>query len=90
MCSLLKPQEEMAARYELVKQFIDRLAGHVAPLGFDNSVYLSEAAHADRNRSLAYFMRENNAFPANTHIEDTLGLYFQVIFFFNFFSFFLS
>ena len=68
----------MSVRYEAIKQFIDRLSGHAAPLGFDNSVYLSEAHHADRNRSLAYFMRENHAFPANTHIEDTLSLYFQV------------
>ncbi len=77
VCSLIKPQEEMSVRYEAIKQFILRLSGKVAPIGFDNSVFLSEAHHADRNRSLAYFMRENKAFPENTHIEDTLSLYFQ-------------
>lgn len=75
--SLVMPEAEMADRFEAVKQFIDRMAGGVAPTGFNNSVYLSEQEHADRNRSLAYFMRENKAFLPNTNIEKTLSLYFQ-------------
>ena len=31
-------------------------------IGFDNSVFLSEQHHADRNIYLAYYMRENCAF----------------------------
>jgi len=44
---------------------------------FDNAVYLSERATADRNFALAYFMRENNAFPENTSLQDILEFYFQ-------------
>jgi len=57
--SLIRPESEMADRFDVIKSFIDKLSGHFAPTGFANSVYLSEAASADRNRSLAYYMREN-------------------------------
>jgi len=45
--------------------------------GFDNAVYLSERATADRNFALAYFMNEKGAFPKNTNLVETLELYFQ-------------
>jgi glutaminase len=46
-------------------------------VGFDNSVYLSEKQHANRNYALAHIMMENGVFPENTDIEKTLSLYFQ-------------
>ena len=49
-------------------------------LGFNNSVYLSERDSADRNFSLAYFLRENGCFPPSSkaNITNILDLYFQV------------
>jgi glutaminase len=37
----------------------------------------SENQHADRNRSLAYYLKENKVLPPKTNIEKTLELYFQ-------------
>ena len=53
-----------------------RAAGGNQP-SFNNAVYLSERATADRNFALGYFMRENNSFPANTKLIETLEFYFQ-------------
>jgi glutaminase len=44
---------------------------------FSNSVYLSERETADRNFALAYFMRENDAFPKDIDLHDILDFYFQ-------------
>ncbi|MEM6732137.1 MAG: glutaminase, partial [Myxococcota bacterium] len=41
------------------------------------AVYLSERQTADRNFALGYFMRENDAFPENTDLIETLEFYFQ-------------
>ena len=49
-------------------------------IGFDNTVFLSERHHADRNMSLAYYMRESGAFkgePSPNDIQNCLDLYFQ-------------
>lgn len=78
--SLIKSQEEPAHRFGHIKDFYQKLAGNQEPVGFDNGVFLSEKHHADRNISLAYYMRENNAFPTyptQSEIQDHLDLYFQ-------------
>ena len=77
MCaSLIKPEEPLADRFDfMVGKWWD-MSGGVAP-GFDNAVFLSEKATADRNFALAYFMRENGAFPADTDLMATLDFYFQ-------------
>jgi len=46
-------------------------------VGFNNSVFLSERATADRNRAMAFYMRENNSFPEGMDIHECLDLYFQ-------------
>jgi glutaminase len=77
MCaSLIKPHLPQADRFDYVMQVWKSLAGGRAP-GFDNSVFLSEKETADRNFALAYFMRENGAFPPDTDIIKTLDFYFQ-------------
>jgi len=77
MCaSLIKPHQPLADRFDYIMSVWRALAGG-RKTGFDNSVYLSEKATADRNFALAYFMRENNAFPPDTNIIDTLDFYFQ-------------
>ncbi len=78
--SLIQPDEEPSHRFETVKKFYHSLSGGLGNIGFDNSVFLSEKHHADRNTSLAYYMRENKAFngyPTPNQIGDTLDLYFQ-------------
>jgi glutaminase len=78
--SLIKSNEEPSERFETIKKFYQRMCANIGTIGFDNSVFLSEKHHADRNISLAYYMRENNAFPENTgpyEINSNLDLYFQ-------------
>lgn len=77
MCaSLIAPEQSAADRFDTVMQTWGALAGKGA-VGFDNAVFLSERDTADRNFALAYFMRENGAFPEGTDLKATLDLYFQ-------------
>ena len=80
MNSFIGPEKEPAERFDLVKSFYNELGGAVGTIGFDNSIYLSEQNHADRNISLAYEMRSNKVFykhPTHSQIHETLNLYFQ-------------
>ncbi|MDX2135092.1 MAG: glutaminase A [Saprospiraceae bacterium] len=74
--SLIQPQMPMADRFDYVFKTWQRLCAG-KNMAFNNAVYLSERETADRNFALAYFMRENKAFPENTNLTDTLELYFQ-------------
>lgn len=77
MCAaLIAPDLQAADRFDAVMQTWTALTGG-ATVGFDNAVYLSERDTADRNFALAYFMRENRAFPEHTDLKATLDLYFQ-------------
>lgn len=77
MCaSLICPESPSADRFDRVISTWRALAGN-GQVGFDNAVFLSERETADRNFALAYFMRENDAFPPNTNLQSTLDLYFQ-------------
>ncbi|MHA6757860.1 glutaminase A [Streptacidiphilus sp. PAMC 29251] len=75
-CSLIKPSLAIADRFDYIADTWRRLAGG-NPVGFNNSVYLSERQTADRNFALGYFMREHRAFPDSTDLIETLELYFQ-------------
>ena len=78
--SLILPDEEPSSRFETVNMYYQKLSGNLDKVGFDNSVYLSEQHHADRNISLAYYMRESKAFEKNVgpnEIDKHLNLYFQ-------------
>lgn len=74
--SLISPEQSPADRFDSIITTWRALAGG-RPVGFDNAVFLSERDTADRNFALAYFMRENGAFPASTDLHATLDLYFQ-------------
>lgn len=76
-CSLIKPDLEMADRFEHVLNFWNKLTGDKNAVGFNNSVYLSEKETADRNFALGYYMKEKGAFPKNTNLLNTLEFYFQ-------------
>jgi len=77
MCtSLIKNREAFADRFDHVFNTWKDLCAQKS-LTFNNAVYLSERQTADRNFALAYFMRENGAFPENTNLTETLEFYFQ-------------
>lgn len=70
---------EPGKRFNILKECYSQLAGNMH-VGFDNSVFLSEQHHADRNISLAYYMRENGAFNEQLsphEMSENLNLYFQ-------------
>jgi glutaminase len=74
--SLIRPEEDIADRFDLVAATWRRLAGGRRP-GFNNAVYLSERQTADRNFALGYSMRESGAFRPGTDLLPTLEFYFQ-------------
>lgn len=77
MCaSLIGANLTPADRFDTVIRTWRALAGG-RDVGFENTVFLSERDTADRNFALAYFMRENGAFPQGTDLHATLDLYFQ-------------
>jgi glutaminase len=75
-CSLIRPEQDIADRFDLVAATWRRLAGGRRP-GFNNAVYLSERQTADRNFALGYSMRESGAFRAGTDLMTTLEFFFQ-------------
>ncbi len=75
-CSMIDPEMPLADRFDHVVQIWTKLSGG-SPPGFNNSVFLSEKATADRNFALAYFMQEKRAFPKNTNMLEALDFYFQ-------------
>jgi len=76
MLQLIEPQSSLADKYDFLLQYIQRIAGDES-IGFNNSVFLSERASADRNFSMGYFMKENQCFPPEVNLKDVLDLYFQ-------------
>jgi glutaminase len=74
--SLIRPDLDIADRFDLVADTWRRLAGGRRP-GFNNAVYLSERQTADRNFALGYSMRESGAFAPGTDLVQTLEFYFQ-------------
>ena len=74
--SLIRPDDDMADRFDHVAATWERLSGGRRP-GFNNAVYLSERQTADRNFALGYSMRESGAFRPGTDLVRTLEFYFQ-------------
>ena len=84
LLQLVKPEMNMAQKYDYVFEFFKKMAGGEY-LGFNNSVFLSERDSADRNFALAYFLRENMCFPpGDVNIPNILDFYFQVRKYFDF------
>lgn len=76
--SLISPHLEPAMRFQSVFDCLRTCNGDKDGIGFDNSVYLSEYQHANRNYALAYFMKEQGAFSYSTNtLEESVQLYFQ-------------
>ena len=90
--SLIRNGEDSSDRFDFVYAFWRKLLGG-ALLSFDNSIYLSEKATADRNYCLGYMMQEQHAFQRGKDaaiakqigrewdggsLTKTLELYFQI------------
>ncbi|KAL4218662.1 hypothetical protein ACF0H5_021251 [Mactra antiquata] len=75
--SLLKKELNIADRFDYTMEQMKRLTGG-EHLAFNNSVYLSERATADRNFALGYYMRENKCFPEGVDLHEVLEFYFQL------------
>lgn len=62
ICSLLKSGEDLADRYDYIRNFYRKLAGG-ATVGFDNTVYVEEREAGDINYALGHIMRNERCFP---------------------------
>lgn len=75
-CSLIQSHLPLSDRFDYVLEFWKRMGAYKST-GFNNAVYLSERATADRNFALGYLMRERGAFPPGTDLRETLEFYFM-------------
>lgn len=75
-CALIRAKLDPADKFDYVMNAWKDACGGLKP-GFNNAVYLSEKATADRNFAIAYFMQEKKAFPPHTNIQTLLEFYFQ-------------
>ena len=46
-------------------------------IGFQNSVFMSERETGDKNKAIINLLMDNKVLPHETHLEDSLNLYFQ-------------
>ena len=75
-CALIKSDIDTHTKWEYILDQWQGFTGGTRPI-LNTAIYKSEKTTADRNFALAYFMRENKAFPKNTHFYDILKLYFK-------------
>ncbi len=75
-CALVQRGRPSADRFDHVAGVWAELTGGTRP-GFSNATYLSERETGDRNYALGYSLREQQAFPDDTDLRDTLEFYFQ-------------
>jgi glutaminase len=76
--SLIKNTWNTADRFDHMLTEYRKIAGGEY-VGFNNAVFLSERATADRNYALSYYMKENKCFPEETkNLSEALDFYFQL------------
>ena len=76
ICSMIRPQLEPWERYAYIRKYWQRAAGG-RKIGFQNSVYMSERETGDKNKAIINLLMDNRVLPPETHLEDSLNLYFQ-------------
>lgn len=80
LMSLLYPDLVPSDRFQKITDIWTELtvSKHI---GFDNSVYLSELASADRNFALAHYMKNEGCFPdyvkTKAHLDEHMKFYFR-------------
>ncbi|KAF7232905.1 hypothetical protein EG68_07806 [Paragonimus skrjabini miyazakii] len=77
ICSILQPHLSPPDRFRYVEHKFSQMAGGQT-LGFNNAVFLSERATADRNFAIAYYMKENRCFPEQTNLRELVDFYLQI------------
>ena len=77
VCTMVEPKMSLSEKFDYIFHYFKKIAGdeHV---GFNNAVFLSERETADRNYSMAYYLKENRCFPPKTNLANIMDLYFQV------------
>jgi len=87
--SLVHHMEHISTRFRHIMDSWKKITGYSADVGFNNTVYLSERATANRNFCLGYMMQEKGAFQSgkdktqearlwsDTMMQQVLELYFQ-------------
>lgn len=68
--------ESVEEKVERMLAFVRRISGN-PEIDLDERVYLSEKKTGDRNRSLAYFMRDTGVIRRDLDIEEVLDFYFR-------------
>ncbi|XP_033126909.1 glutaminase kidney isoform, mitochondrial-like [Anneissia japonica] len=75
--ALLKADWSPADSFDFTTKQFSRLSGGEF-VGFSNATFLSEKETAFRNRAIAYLMKEYNALPVDSSVEEILDFYFQL------------
>lgn len=73
-CSLLYQDETIDRKFEYYAKAIKRLIGG-QKVHFNNEIYLSEIAHADRNYCLLYMLEEAGTLPEGSNVKKILEFY---------------
>ena len=77
MCSaMIRPGRPVDERFDLLMRFWNSAIGTQA-CTFDEAVYRSEQATAERNFALARLMQSHGVFPEGSIVERALDLYFR-------------
>jgi len=78
MCSaIIEEGCTVATKLETVQGYWERLTGQKKKFHVNEEMYSSESDTADRNRCLAYMMKEAGAFPECAGLERELEFYFK-------------
>lgn len=77
MCSaMIRPGRPVDERFDMLVRFWNSAIGSQA-CSFDEAVYNSEQATAERNFALARLMQSHGAFPEGSSVDRALDLYFR-------------
>ncbi|WP_020617493.1 glutaminase A [Paenibacillus daejeonensis] len=63
-------------QFTRIRDFFRTIAGN-PDIDYNHGVYTSEQQTAHRNRSLAYFLKDNDVLSDDTEVEDVLDVYFR-------------
>ncbi len=75
-CALIEPESSSSLRLDTITKVWQQLTRR-KPLVYDSAVYKSEKLTAHRNYALAHLMKEVEAFPTDTDLEETVDLYIK-------------
>ena len=75
-CSLLYQDETIDRKYEKYAKVVQKLIGG-SKVDFNNEMFLSEIARADRNYCLLYMLKEAKTLPKNSNVKQIMQFYTQ-------------